>query len=136
MKWLPLATSAKITCAKNEAAPVTALWIRVIAAAIADFLLTSSRPAGAEQKYVGIFASRSPSGFWPRAYRRADHNGVFPARIFADGLPARQRLRLGSDGIRTEPLNFVLTHFLCANRYPLRSKTLYAALAGGSASTE
>src|ERR1700730_13531301 len=67
MKWLPLATSVKITCAKNEAAPVTALCIRVIAAAIADFLPASSRPVGAEQKYVGIFVSRSPSDFWPRA---------------------------------------------------------------------
>jgi hypothetical protein len=54
-----LGNIGEITCAKKEAAPVTALWMRVISAAIADFLVASSRPAGAEQEYVGIFASRS-----------------------------------------------------------------------------
>jgi hypothetical protein len=48
-KWLPAAISVKITCAKNAAAPVTALWTRVISAAIADFLPAASRPAGEVQ---------------------------------------------------------------------------------------
>src|SRR5579863_6772711 len=53
-KWLPGATSLKMTCAKNAGAPVTSLCRRVIAAAISCLSAADKRSTALATQYVGM----------------------------------------------------------------------------------
>src|SRR5258708_16610778 len=77
----------------------------------------SSSNSTSEEYWVTSISAGTPAGYCLSQMRSM----VFP--LLVQGL-------IGSDWIRTEALFVVLTRFLHANRYPLRSKTLWVSLAG------
>src|SRR6202165_2679193 len=77
----------------------------------------SSSNSTSDEYWGTSMSAGTPAGYCLSQMRSM----VFPLLI--QGL-------IGSDEIRTEALIFVLTRFLPANRYPLRSKTLWFPFVG------